>query len=180
MYEISTQINLNNYLQYILFSQKKSLKFFKIFGSLLLVFAGISFVMSIVEFDTFDNFIFDIIITALIIFFGLLLIYLKSFVIKSTSKQFNSNKFLSSQPVMTFQFNENNYKVLVTSSLGIEDCTYSYEMINGIVETKNYLFICIANNTAYIINKQQDDMQNVENIINFLKQKFDKRYVIEQ
>ena len=136
--------------------------------------------MSIVEFDTFDNFIFDIIITALIIFFGLLLIYLKSFVIKSTSKQFNSNKFLSSQPVMTFQFNENNYKVLTTSSLGIEDCTYSYEMINGIVEIKNYLFIYIANNTAYIINKQQDDMQNVENIINFLKQKFDKRYVIEQ
>ena len=81
---------------------------------------------------------------------------------------------------MTFQFNENNYKVLVTSSLGIEDCTYSYEMINGIVEIKNYLFIYIANNTAYIINKQQDDMQNVENIINFLKQKFDKRYVIEQ
>ena len=180
MYKISTQINLNNYVQYILFSQKKSLKFFKIFGSLLLVFAGFSFVMSIVEFDTFDNFIFDIIITALIIFFGLLLIFLKSFVIKSTSKQFNSNKFLSSQPVMTFQFNENNYKVLTTSSLGIEDCTYSYEMINGIVETKNYLFICIANNTAYIINKQQDDMQNVENIINFLKQKFDKRYVIEQ
>lgn len=180
MYEISTQINLNNYLQYILFSQKKSLKFFKIFGSLLLVFAGFSFVMSIVEFDTFDNFIFDIIITALIIFFGLLLIYLKSFVFKSTSKQFNSNKFLSSQPVMTFQFNENNYKVLTTSSLGIEDCTYSYEMINGVVETKNYLFIYIANNTAYIINKQQDDMQNVENIINFLKQKFDKRYVIEQ
>ena len=180
MYKISTQINLNNYVQYILFSQKKSLKFFKIFGSLLLAFAGFSFVMSIVEFDTFDNFIFDIIITALIIFFGLLLIFLKSFVIKSTSKQFNSNKFLSSQPVMTFQFNENNYKVLTTSSLGIEDCTYSYEMINGIVETKNYLFICIANNTAYIINKQQDDMQNVENIINFLKQKFDKRYVIEQ
>ena len=59
MYEISTQINLNNYVQYILFSQKKSLKFFKIFGSLLLVFAGISFVMSIVEFDTFDNFILD-------------------------------------------------------------------------------------------------------------------------
>ena len=180
MYEISTQINLNNYVQYILFSQKKSLKFFKIFGSLLLVFAGFSFVMSIVEFDTFDNFIFDIIITALIIFFGLLLIYLKSFVFKSTSKQFNSNKFLSSQPVMTFQFNENNYKVLTTSSLGIEDCTYSYEMISRIVETKNYLFIYIANNTAYIINKQQDDMQNVENIINFLKQKFDKRYVIEQ
>ena len=180
MYEISTQINLNNYLQYILFSQKKSLKFFKIFGSLLLVFAGISFVMSRVEFDTFDNFILDIIITALIIFFGLLLIYLKSFVIKSTSKQFNSNKFLSSQPVMTFQFNENNYKVLVTSSLGIEDCTYSYEMINGVVETKNYLFICIANNTAYIINKQQDDMQNVENIINFLKQKFEKRYIANQ
>ena len=167
MYEISTQINLNNYLQYILFSQKKSLKVLKIFGILLLVFAGFSFVMSIVEFDTFDNFILDIIITALIIFFGLLLIYLKSFVIKSTSKQFNSNKFLSSQPVMTFQFNENNYKVLTTSSLGIEDCTYSYEMINGIVEIKNYLFIYIANNTAYIINKQQDDMQNVENIINF-------------
>ena len=180
MYEISTQINLNNYVQYILFSQKKSLKFFKIFGGLLLVFAGFSFVMSIVEFDTFDNFILDIIITALIIFFGLLLIYLKSFVIKSTSKQFNSNKFLSSQPVMTFQFNENNYKVLTTSSLGIEDCTYSYEMINGVVETKNYLFICIANNTAYIINKQQDDMQNVENIINFLKQKFEKRYIANQ
>ena len=81
---------------------------------------------------------------------------------------------------MTYQFNENNYKVLVTSSLGIEDCTYSYEMINGVVETKKYLFICIANNTAYIINKQQDDMQNVENIINFLKQKFEKRYIIEQ
>ena len=180
MYEISTQMNLNNYLQYVLFSQKKSLKIFKIFGGLLLVFAGFSFVMSIVEFDTFDNFIFDIIITALIIFSGLLFIFLKSFVIKSTSKQFNSNKFLSSQPVMTFQFNENNYKLLVTSTLGIEDCTYSYEMIKGIVETKNYLFIYIANNTAYIINKQQDDMQNVENVKKFLKEKFDKRYIIEE
>ena len=180
MYEISTQMSLNNYLQYILFSQKKFLKVFKIFGILLLVFAGFSFVMSIVEFDTFDNFIFDIIITALIIFLGLLFIYLKSFAIKGASKQYNNNKFLSSQPVMTYQFNENNYKVLVTSSLGIEDCTYSYEMINGVVETKNYLFICIANNTAYIINKQQDDMQNVENIINFLKQKFEKRYIANQ
>lgn len=180
MYEISTQMSLNNYLQYVLFAQKKSLKVLKIFGILLLVFAGFSFVMSIVEFDTFDNFIFDIIITGLMIFLGLFFIFFKSLVIKGTSKQFNSNKFLSSQPVMTYQFNENNYKILVTSSLGIEDCTYSYEMINGVVETKNYLFICIANNTAYIINKQQDDMQNVENIIKFLKQKFDKRYVIEQ
>ena len=93
MYEISTQINLNNYVQFILFSQKKSLKFFKIFGGLLLVFAGFSFVMSIVEFDTFDNFILDIIITGLIIFLGLFFIFFKSLLIKGQTKQFNSNKY---------------------------------------------------------------------------------------
>lgn len=180
MYEISTQMNLNNYLQYVIFSQKKSLKFIRGFGIIILASALFYLIMSIVEFNK-DEFMFDLIFVIIIALCGVLFTFcFKSLLIKGQTKQFNSNKFLSSQPVITYQFNENNYKVLVTSSLGIEDCTYSYEMINGVVETKNYLFICIANNTAYIINKQQDDMQNVESIINFLKQKFEKRYIANQ
>ena len=63
--------------------------------------------------------------------------------------------------------------------MGIEECTYSYDMIYSIVETDNFIYIKIGNNSAYIINKIQENIENLNKIITFLRDEKQINYIVD-
>lgn len=178
--EISTQMTYDNFLKYFLYSQKKIKAIYRAIGIIFIILAVSDAVSCLFEPLVIDDLIIDIAFIVSLLVIGILfLVLIDRILTNAASKAYHSNKFIATSPVFTFQFNKNNYKVLVTSPMGIEECTYSYDMINSIVETDNFIYIKIGNNSAYIINKIQENIENINKIITFLRDEKQINYIVD-
>lgn len=166
--ELSTTLTLEQYLQYYLYTQKKSLKMMRIFG-IIIILIGLSDIIScFFEEIIMEDLIFDITFTIIIVAIGLFFVFgFKSLTTRIATKMYTSNNILSVNPVFTYQFNKNNYQVLTTSSLYIEDCTYSYEMISHIVITKNNIYIFNGSTSAHIITRTPENSDSINKLLDF-------------
>lgn len=180
--EFSCKMTTQVYLDYFKIAQKKLINFFKIIG---IICIALGIVLLIDVFidpinTTTEEIIDSIIYSVTLIVIGILLGFLyKKLLINSYIKQLNTNKFLHSNPVMTYVFNENNYKILTTSNLGIEECTYSYEMIHSAIETNKYIYVKISTNAAYIIIKSDILAEDLPKLQELLKSKLGLNYTIQ-
>lgn len=179
--EISTQLNLDSYLQFNLYTQKKTMQTFKILGILVILFGVFDiFTCFFDEVIIVEDLVFELVFCALIILCGVFLIVgFKKLLIKNATKIYNSNRAYSLNPTITFQFNKNNFRVLTTSNKYMEDCTYSYEMITHIIITGDYVFVCTGKATAYIINKTSENSSQLAKILLFLKNEVNIPCVVE-
>ena len=178
--EISSTLTQKIYVDFYMFMQKKNIKTFKICGGVilgfallitLLIFVGNSSTAEIVE-----DLEIQIPLFAIFVALGLFMIFgYKPLLLRVTTRTYALNSFVASEPIATYQFNDNNFQMLTTSKLGIEDCTYSYEIINRIIESDTYIFIFIATNQAFIITKSEDLDLN-KKIIELLKTKTENKY----
>lgn len=178
--EISTQMTYDNFLKYFLYSQKKIRTIYRAIGIICIILAVTDAISCLFEPLILDDLIVDIAFIITLLVLGLFfLLSINKIISNAASKTYQSNKFLATNPVYTFQFNANNYKVLTTSPIGIEEGTYSYDMIYSITETDNFIYIYIGNNQAYIINKIQEDQDNLHKIISFLKDEKQIKYTVD-
>lgn len=169
--EITTQMTYENYIKYFLYSQKKMNKIFNIIGIIFIVLAITDAISCLFEPLILEDLWIDIAFILSFMIIGIIFIaFRKKIQINTANRMYSSNKFLVSNPVTTFHFNQNNFKVLVTSSLGIEDCTYSYDMIVNLIETDEHLFITIGTNSAHLIRKTNDNKDTINQIVKFLKE----------
>ena len=178
--EISTQMTYDNFLKYFLYSQKKIKAIYRAIGIIFIILAVSDAISCLFEPLVIDDLIIDIAFIVSLLVIGILfLVLIDRILTNAASKAYHSNKFIATNPVYTFQFNKNNYKVLVTSPMGIEEGTYSYDMIYSIIETDNFIYIKIGNNTAYIINKIQENIENLNKIITFLRDEKQINYIVD-
>lgn len=179
--EVTTQMTLDNFLSYYLYTQKKSLLLLRIFG-IIFILLGLSDAISCFFDDPIiiDDLIIDLSFVVITILAGIFFIFgIKKLLTTSAKRSYNSNRLYASNPVFTFQFNANNFKILTTSTLGLEDCTYSYEIISHIIETESFIYIFTGTATAFIISKKQKDGDNISKIIDFLKNERKVNYIVD-
>lgn len=176
--EISCVLNYNTYMNFLKFSQKKALKIFRLLGYIMIVCSIIYGVATFTNEIIYDELIGDIVFMCITALAGLYLVFrIKPLTLKIYEKTINSNKIMSSNPTIAYSFNENNFRVLLTCNYCLEDCTYSYDIINHIVEVDNAIYVYIANNTAHIIEKTIDNNEAYNDVSNFLKDKFGSKYM---
>ena len=172
MIEFSCTMDYKSSLSFFIYSQKKSSKLFKVMGWVFAILGTIYLISTFMPPIIEEDLLYDIFISIILIFCGLFFaFFFKKMLLKSFNNSYKTNKFLQTNPTLTFQFNDTNYKVLTASPLGMEDCTYSYEMIKQITETNDLILIYISNNSAYIINKEQLTVNIVIQLRNFLRSK---------
>ncbi len=179
--EISTQLNLDNYLQFNLYTQKKTIQTFKVLGILVILFGVFDiFTCFFDEVIIVEDLVFELVFCALIISCGVFLIVgFKKLLIKNATKIYNSNRMYSLNPTITFQFNKNNFRVLTACNKYMEDCTYSYELITRIIIVNNYVFLYTGNASAYIINKTSENFSQLAKILLFLKNEINIPCIVE-
>lgn len=177
--EISTQLSLNIFVEYYLYTQKKYIRLFRIFG-IIAILLGVSDIISCF-FDEeliMDDLMVDIVFAVLMCGIGLLFIFgMKKLLVVGANKQYKSNMLYSSNPVITYQFNENNLKVLTTSPLSLEDCIYSYKMLTYFAETDSSLYIFNGNASAFIITKTNENISDINKIVTYLRDEVKLPYV---
>ncbi|MCI5497615.1 MAG: hypothetical protein MR412_03395 [Firmicutes bacterium] len=181
--EISCTLTKEAYTNYYYFLQKKTIKLFRILGIIFLVGIALITVAIFTQNTSKQEIVEDLEIQiGLAIVFGLLGLYMifgyKPLTIKLAQKLYESSVYMSCEPIVTFQFNENNYKVLTTSKYGIEDCTYSYELIQRVIETDTSLYIMIATNQAQILTKNEDT-DLINKITTHLRSKLGTKYALQ-
>ena len=178
MIEFTTTLDCNAFFSFSKFTQRKNIKAFKIVGIIFALFGVLGAIASFEEPIIIEELIYSLAFSFILLFVGLFLIFGYTKQLDTLSKKiFFSNKLYTANPKITYQFNENNLRVLFTSELGIEDSTYSYEIISSIVETSDYIFLLISTNSAHIIPKTPDNTKDIEQVTKFLKTKFIEKYV---
>lgn len=179
MVEITCEMTKKANYDYFMYMQKKAVNVLKSMGIMFVAFAVLYAIVAFTDIVV-EDLAYDIVFLLLLVALGLFLIFIcKPLLNKSFEKVYNSNKFLLSKPVFTYNFSDRNYKILVTSNFGMEECTYSYDMLNTVIETDEYFYLCFASNSAYIIIKSAGDKDTIIKIQEILKEKLGARYVTQ-
>lgn len=180
MIEFTCELTKQAYIDYFYHTQKKSLKIFFVLGLIIFLCAILNTVAIFIEPIDYENLIYDITFSVIFLLVGIYFAFIyKSSLLKAYNTQLKTNKFIMSNPITTYQFSENNYKILVTSNLGIEESTYSYAMLHSAVETEKYIFLKFSTNSAYIISKQSIENDDLGKLINLLKTKIGANFISE-
>lgn len=179
MVEVTCKVDYKSYEDFFLYTQAKLFKILKILGWIIGGFGILYGVCACVDFIA-EDFVFDMAYTIIDVTCGMVFAYgIKKLSLNSFKKAFESNKLYTTNTSIHYQFNETNFKVLSTSALGMEDCTYSYEVIKKAVETNTAFYLFIATNASHVIPKNSTTGEVCGKISDLLKETLKDRYTID-
>lgn len=179
MVEVTYKVDYKAHEEFFLYTQAKLFKVLKTLGWIIAGFGIFYGVCACIDFVA-EDFVFDMIYAIVDISCGMLFAYgIKKLSINSFKKAFYSNKLYTTNSSIHYQLNETNFKVLTTGSLGMEDCTYSYEVITKAVETQNAFYLFITTNVSHVIPKNCVSGETCGKIADLLKEVLKGRYTID-
>lgn len=179
MVEVTCKIDYKAYEEFFLYTQAKLFRLLKILGWIIAGFGIFYGVCACIDFVA-EDFVFDMLYAIIDTTCGMLFAYgIKKLSINSFKKAFYSNKLYTTNTSIHYQFNETNFKVLSTGLLGMEDCTYSYEVITKAIETQNAFYLFIATNVSHVIPKTASTGEVNGKISDTLKDILKNKYTLE-
>ncbi len=179
MVEISYKVDYKDYEKFFFYTQAKLFKILKILGWIIATFGILYGICACVDFVA-EDFVYDMVYTIIEVSCGMLFAYgIKKISLNSFKKAFNLNKLYTTNSSIYYQFNEANFRVLSTSPLGMEDCTYSYEIITKAVETKDAFYLFITTNASHVIPKSCSTNEVNGKISDMLKEILKDKYILD-